>query len=60
MELLSYLTSGFDESILQPIRGAERVINVLKLEESSRLYGDLSSNLQTKLTTKPGILYFNH
>lgn len=60
LELLSYLTSGFDETILQPIRGSEHMLNVLKFEESSVLFDDLNANLRNKLTTGPGILYFNH
>jgi gamma-glutamyl hydrolase len=36
------------------------VLNVLKFEESSSLYDDLNQNLKNKLTTGPGIVYFNH
>ncbi len=44
LELLTYLTSGFDETILQPIRDSERVLNVLKFVEQSLLYDDLNAN----------------
>jgi hypothetical protein len=36
------------------------VWNVLTPVESSVLYDDLNENLKNKLTTGPGILYFNH
>ncbi len=60
LELLTYLTSGFSETILQPIRGSEHMLNVLKFVERSVLFDDLDANLKSKLTTGPGILYFNH
>jgi gamma-glutamyl hydrolase len=60
LELLSYLTSGFDSSVLQPITGSDHMINIIKIQESSYLYDDLSSDLRTELTSGPGILYFNH
>lgn len=61
LELLSYLTSGFDENILQPIRNSSHVINVLKFQESpSYIYDDLDQHLKSNLTKGTGILYFNH
>lgn len=60
LELLSYLTSGFSEAILQPIKGSEHMLNVLKFIEKSVLFDDLNENLRSKLTSAPGILYFNH
>jgi gamma-glutamyl hydrolase len=60
LELLTYLTSGFDESALQPIRGSAHMLNVLNFIDNSVLFDDLNANLRNKLTTAPGILYFNH
>lgn len=36
------------------------MLNVLKFVERSVLFDDLNANLRSKLTTAPGILYFNH
>lgn len=36
------------------------MLNVLKFVEKSVIFDDLNANLRNKLTTAPGILYFNH
>jgi hypothetical protein len=36
------------------------MLNVLKFVEKSVLFDDLDTNLKSKLTIGPGILYFNH
>jgi gamma-glutamyl hydrolase len=60
LELLSYLTSRFDENIMQPIEGNQHTLNVLRFQEPSYVYDDLDPDMRQKLTTGPGILYFNH
>lgn len=60
LQILTYVTSGFDEAALQPITDVYRMLNVLNFTSSSSLYDDLGDNLRTKLTTKPGITFFNH
>ncbi len=60
LELLTYLTSGFDENILQPIRGSDHMLNVLKFVEKSVLFDDLDPHLKNSLTNPPGNFYFNH
>jgi hypothetical protein len=61
MQVLTYLTSGYDQKSLSPIRGEERVINKLKFTgKSSYIFDGLPAQLYTKLTTGTGVVYFNH
>lgn len=58
--MLAYLTSGYDNNWLSPVRNESGVINRLALRSPSALFDDLSSDLKNKLSNGQGIVYFNH
>lgn len=60
MELVTYLTSGYDSKWLSPVTGESGVVNKLALKNPSYLYDDLSDDLKTLLSTGKGLVYFNH
>jgi len=61
MQLLAYLTSGYDSKVLTAIRGEVAVINRLKFTgKASYVFDGLAARLSTKLTTGQGVAYFNH
>jgi hypothetical protein len=61
MQLLAYLTSGYDSKVLTAIRGEVAVLNKLKFTgKASYIFDGLAAQLYTKLTTGTGVTYFNH
>lgn len=60
MQLLAYLTSGYDLKAIAPVRGQVAVRNTISVQPESVTYGDLSTNLLNRLQSGDGILYFNH
>jgi len=60
MQLMAYLTSGYDSKAIQPVQGEVAVKNTLKIEAGSTLLSEISNDLKSKLQTAPGIIYFNH
>lgn len=60
MQLLAYLTAGYDSKAIQPVSGEVAIKNTLQIQEGSSLLSDLSNNLKTAIQTSPGIVYFNH
>jgi gamma-glutamyl hydrolase len=60
MQLLAYLTSGYDAKAIGPVRGEVAVKNTLVIQPGSVILSDLSSNLENRLQSGEGILYFNH
>ena len=60
MQLLAYLTSGYDLKAIAPVRGEVAVRNTLNVQSGSVLYSDLSTNLLSRLQSGDGIVYFNH
>jgi gamma-glutamyl hydrolase len=59
-ELIAYLTSGYDRSILSPVRGEDSIINTVSIRTPSYLFDDLSANLKNKLQNGQGLLYYHH
>jgi gamma-glutamyl hydrolase len=60
MQLLAYLTAGYDNRAIAEIRGQVAVRNTIAIQSGSELLSDLSNNLLTRLQSGDGILYFNH
>lgn len=61
MQLLAYLTSGYDSKAIQPVRGDLAILNTLNITASSSyLFDGVSVDIKNKLTKGQGILYFNH
>jgi gamma-glutamyl hydrolase len=60
LQLLSFLTSGYDSKVLSAVRGEVALLNTLNILKSSYLLEDISTDLKNKLTKGQGITYFNH
>ena len=60
MQLLSYLTSGYDLNAISPVRGELAIRNTLQIQPDNTLFKDLSSDLLNNLQSGVGVVYFNH
>ena len=60
MQLIAYLTSGYDAAAIAPVRGQTAMRNTLEIESNSYLFNGISENLNYQLQNGQGILYFNH
>jgi len=60
MQLLAYLTSGYDLKAIGPVRGEVAVRNTIQIQNNGTLFTDLSKDLRYRLENGQGILYFNH
>ena len=59
-QLLSYLTSNYNNSILTRVYGDEAIIHPINLLSESYIFATLVSGQKDKLTKGNGIMYFNH
>lgn len=59
-QLLSYLTSGYNSSILTRVNGDEAIIHPLFLLNDGYLFSTFTSAQRAKLTQGAGLMYFNH
>lgn len=60
MQLLAYLTAGYDGKAIAEVRGEVAVRNTIAIQPDSEILSDLSPTLLTRLQSGTGILYFNH
>jgi gamma-glutamyl hydrolase len=60
MQLLAYLTSGYDAKAIAPVRGEVATRNTLSIQSQNTLFTGLSSDLLNRLQSGVGVLYFNH
>lgn len=61
MQLLAYLTSGYDEKAISPVRGDTGIINPLDFTSNpSYLFDDVNADLRNKISRGQGLFYFNH
>lgn len=60
MQLLAYLTAGYDGKAIAPVRGEVAIRNTIAIQKQNTMFKDVSDNLLTRLQSGDGILYFNH
>jgi anthranilate/para-aminobenzoate synthase component II len=60
MQLLAYLTSGYDAKAIAPVSGEVAVRNTLQIQPGSQLYKGISEDLRYHLENGKGVVYFNH
>ncbi len=60
VQLLSFLTSNYNSSILTRVHGDDAIIHPLNLISDSYMFATLNSVQKDKLTKGNGIMYFNH
>lgn len=60
-QLLSYLTSGYDDNWIQRVDGEAPVVNNITLTaNNSYIFSKIPENLLKAATEKSGVLYFSH
>lgn len=60
IQLLTYLTSNYDDNILTRVHGDEAIIHPITLLSDGYLFQTLYAPQRDKLTKGNGIMYFNH
>jgi gamma-glutamyl hydrolase len=60
MQLLAYLTSGYDGAAIAAVNGEVAIRNTIQIQPNSVLYSGISQDLKYHLENGKGVLYFNH
>lgn len=60
MQLLAYLTCGYDDKAIADVRGEVKIRNTIEIEPDTMLFRDLPASVRYNAENGNGILYFNH
>lgn len=60
-QLLSYLTSGYDDNVITPVTGEGAIVNTLQfISRDSYILTNWTEENYQSATTGNGVLYYNH
>lgn len=59
-QLVSYLTSNYDDSILTRVHGDDAIVLPITFVNEGYLFATFNSNQKDKVTKGHGVYYFNH